>query len=89
MTDESKKPQDEITEIAARIGRYLESHPNAADSAEGILRWWLARQQYEESVQKVEQALELLLRRGAVRKQIWIDGQVLYVGAHRASDDTH
>jgi hypothetical protein len=89
MTDDPKKSEDEVDEIAQRIGRYLESHPNAADSAEGILRWWLARQRYEESVQKVEQALELLLRRGAVRKHVLIDGQVLYVGAKRPHDDTH
>jgi hypothetical protein len=89
MSHESEKSDDDITEIARRIERYLESHPNAADSAEGILRWWLARQQYEESISKVERALELLLHDGTVRKHVLIDGQVLYVGSKRAPEDTH
>ena len=89
MTDESEKTEDDVAEIARRIGQYLASHPNAADSAEGLLRWWLARQRFEESIQTVERALELLLREGAVKKQVLIDGKVLYVGAKRAHDDTH
>lgn len=80
---------DDISEIARQIDRYLQSHPHAADNAEGILRWWLARQRYEESVQKVEQALALLLREGAVKKQVLIDGRVLYVGARRPANGTH
>jgi hypothetical protein len=80
----------EITDIAGRIDRYLRSHPDAADSAEGILRWWLTRQRFDESVTKVEQALALLLRKGAVKKQVLIDGRVLYVGTKAHSmHDTH
>lgn len=80
---------DDIARIADQINRYLESHPNAADSADGILRWWLARQRLEDSIRNVERALELLLKEGAVQKRIMIDGQVLYVGTPRAPRDTH
>ena len=80
---------DDVAAIADQITRYLESHPQAADSAAGILRWWIARQRLEDSIDQVEQALELLLRRGSVRKRIMIDGQVLYVGADGARRNTH
>lgn len=91
MIDVSE-PEDEIIGIASRIDRYLQAHPNAADSAEGILRWWLTRQRIDESVQKIEQALALLLREGAVKKKVLIDGRVLYVGSRaepRSMPDTH
>lgn len=89
MIDVSES-DEEITGIARRIDRYLQAHPNAADSAEGILRWWLARQRFDESVQKVEQALALLLREGAIEKKVLIDGRVLYVGTGgRSMHDTH
>lgn len=84
--------EDEITGIANRIDRYLQAHPNAADSAEGILRWWLTRQRLDESVQKVELALALLLHQGAIEKKMLIDGRVLYVGTGakaRSTHDTH
>lgn len=89
MTNEPAEVNDDIAVIASQIDRYLKSHPNAADSAEGILRWWLARQRYEESIQKVEQALALLLRQGAVSKRTLVDGKVLYVGAKRSPTDAH
>jgi hypothetical protein len=84
--DESER---EIREIARQISRYLQSHPKAADSAEGILHWWLPHQRLEESMQKVERALALLLRDGAVKQKVLIDGSVLYIGAKRLPDDIH
>lgn len=89
MPRTTARRDDDIGEIADQINRYLESHPDAADSSDGILRWWIARQRLEDSIGKVEQALALLLRKGLVRKRIMIDGQVLYVGAERARRDTH
>ena len=89
MTNRSDKCADDVAELARQIGRYLEAHPNAADNADGILRWWLARQRYQESMQKVEQALELLLQQGTIRKRVLIDGQVLYEGAKRKPGDTN
>ena len=76
----------DIAEIARAIERYLAKHPNAADSAEGIRRWWLMRLRYEESAQQVQQALEQLLRQGVVTKRVLTDGQVLYTGQSKISD---
>lgn len=69
----------DIVEIARQIERYLATHPNAADSLEGILGWWLTRQRYEDSAQQVRQALERLLRQGTITTRVLGDGKTLYV----------
>ena len=67
-----------VNEIAGEISHYLAKHPSAADSVEGIRRWWLLRQRYEDSAQLVRQALEQLLREGVVSRRVLTDGSVLY-----------
>ena len=68
----------EIISLAEEIARYLREHPHAADSASGVLRWWLPRQRYEESADMVQEALEHLVAQGALRCETLIDGTVLY-----------
>lgn len=80
MLTHDDKSNAEVDGIARAIERYLAKHPNAADSLEGIRRWWLLRQRYEESAQQVQEALEQLLREGVVSKRVLSDGQVLYAG---------
>lgn len=64
--------------VAGEIKRYLEAHPNAADSAEGIARWWLARQRFEEATEIVQRALEHLVAEGEVVKTVTGEGRILY-----------
>lgn len=54
--------------VAELIRRYLTEHPRAADTAEGIQRWWLAPTYGEVSLRSVEQALTQLEGEGVVRK---------------------
>jgi hypothetical protein len=54
--------------VAELIRRYLTEHPRAADTAEGIQRWWIAPTFGEVSLQSVEQALAQLEGEGVVRK---------------------
>ncbi len=67
MSNAVNTREQEIAEIAREIERYLDAHPNAADSVEGILRWWLTRQRYEQSAEHVARALEHLVSAGVVR----------------------
>lgn len=67
MPNEVNTHEREIADIAREIERYLDAHPNAADSVEGILRWWLTRQRYEQSAEHVKRALEHLVSAGVVR----------------------
>jgi hypothetical protein len=69
--------EPDITLIANEIRRYLQSHPQAADSIEGVARWWLMRQRLEESRDRVERALESLVAEGVVEK-VLSDTRVVY-----------
>lgn len=75
-----------VLEIASAIRDYLATHPNAADSMEGITTWWLARQRYEYAMEAVEQALQQLEASGLVRKQQGSDGRWLYASAGKTGD---
>ncbi len=60
----------------AAIEAHLESHPQAADSAEGVTLWWLGG--IAVSAQEVERALLSLVRHGRVRCVRLADGTSLY-----------
>ncbi len=68
----------DVAAIAQEINRYLDSHPNAADSLKGVLRWWLLRQRYEDSVETVCAALEYLVAVGEVSKTVTPKGKAVY-----------
>lgn len=69
------------TNVVDAIHRYLTNHPDAADSADGIARWWLPSMNVVANVLEVEAALEQLLTLGLVRKQTLADGRVIYRAA--------
>lgn len=54
--------------VAVKILRYLAEHPNAADTADGILEWWLFRQSIFDEERVVEQALDSLVEQKLVFK---------------------
>ncbi len=70
--------EDPAQVIADAIQRYLDVNPDAADSAEGIGRWWLPPALAEESPRMVEEALDRLVAAGAIVRRPLPDGQVLY-----------
>lgn len=65
-------------ELAEAIVRYLSHHPKASDSVHGIATWWLGRQRYDDTVERVEHALHELERRGVVIKVRLGNGHVIY-----------
>jgi hypothetical protein len=67
-----------IETTAAAIERYLGSRPHAADTVEGIARLWLARQYYDDSVDMVQCALDLLVERGVVERLTLSGGKYMY-----------
>jgi hypothetical protein len=50
------------------ICHYLRRHPRAADTPQGIQRWWLAPNDGEVALLSVEQALAELESEGVVQK---------------------
>ncbi len=77
-----------VLAMAQEISHYLESHPEAADTLEGVVSWWLARQRYEYSYRMVRQALDHLIAEGRVAKQTTVGGGIVYSSA-RAASETH
>lgn len=67
-----------VESVAAAILKYLEAHPLAADTAEGVARWWLGPTDPTVTVAQVERALKLLESRRAVQRLTLIDGTILY-----------
>lgn len=69
---------DSVQVIAKTIEAYLDLNPDAADSAEGIRRWWLPAGLAQEPPEIVEDALDRLVAAGVIRRQPLPDGRVLY-----------
>jgi hypothetical protein len=57
---------------------HLADHPLAADSADGVARWWLAGNVPAASAESVEQALSVMVARGQLRRVELPDGTVIY-----------
>lgn len=70
--------QSEIRAVANAIASYLDDFPSATETAEGITRWWLARQRFNDSLEVVEEALDLLEQEGLVERVKYASNLVLY-----------
>ena len=68
----------------AEIIAYLQAHPSAADSLDGIVDWWLPRQRYETARSAIQKALDDLAAQGIVEELISSHGARLYRLAARA-----
>ena len=78
---------DRVQLIAAEIARYLVQHPDAADTFDGIKRWWLSRIRVEEAIVHVRQALDGLVLEGLVVEQKLADGRLVYRSAVSATTE--
>lgn len=51
----------DLTEIERNILAYLDEHPMARDTWEGIVEWWLLEREIRRQGRKVQQALDRLV----------------------------
>lgn len=73
------KPVPESDHLQDAVLQYWRHSPNAADSLQGIINWWLPKQGYEKvGMESAYQALEQLVAAGVVEKVVLVDGTVLY-----------
>ncbi len=70
--------ESETWTVAIQILRYLNEHPDAADTAGGILEWWLLKQSISESEDTVKQALDMLVDRKLINFVTSADGRKHY-----------
>ena len=74
----SRTRQSPSAEVAATVLAYLQHHPDAADTLEGIVRWWLPQQRYETEKARIEQVLETLVGEGTLSRERLPGGALLY-----------
>ncbi len=53
-------------EIAREILAYLIDHPEAQDTLDGVVQWWLLEQEIKYQIDKVKEALVELVGKGLV-----------------------
>ena len=71
----------EIEKLALEITEYFDLHPNAADSIEGIVRWWLKKQENVVREELVLQAIEYLCETNVAIKSTGKSGKTIYSSA--------
>ena len=61
-----RSQRDTTSEVALKILRYLDQNPNAADTVEGILEWWLPKQSIYEEEKIVKRALDEMVKQNLI-----------------------
>lgn len=74
----SSKPTTTRSSIFYEILAYLVEHPEAQDTTEGIVEWWLLEQRIKRQTTKVKTALAELVAMGLVLERKGPDGRVYY-----------
>ncbi|WNL45674.1 hypothetical protein RKE25_20035 [Dyella sp. BiH032] len=76
---------DRRIEVQTSVLAYLHRHPEAADTLDGIVNWWLPRQRLDTARQRIEAALEALVAEGRLCRHALPGGTVLYALANHPS----
>jgi hypothetical protein len=64
--------------IADEILGYLAVHPDAQDTLEGIVEWWLLEQKITVQTNRVREALEGLVAEGLIVERLDVEARSLY-----------
>ncbi len=64
--------------ISGIIINYLRRNPDAGDTLEGIVKWWLGFESIESSMDDVMGVLETLIRKKAISMHSIADGTTFY-----------
>lgn len=72
------KEEARLREVETAVLAYLQKHPEAADTLDGIVSWWLPQQRYETDRERIERVLSELVTHGKLRCEQLPGGAVLY-----------
>jgi hypothetical protein len=67
-----------LPKLARQILRYLREHPEAQDTVEGIMVWWVSERAIKHWLPQVRRSLAVLVARGYLEKRMTVDGRVFY-----------
>jgi hypothetical protein len=73
-----EKEEARLREVETAVLAYLQKHPEAADTLEGIVSWWLPQQRYETDRERIGRVLSELVTHGKLRCEHLPGGAVLY-----------
>ncbi len=65
-------------DISAKILDYLGKHPDAGDNTESVSKWWLGLQSMGETVDEVTLALEDLVGKELIRKEMVTEDEIFF-----------
>ena len=65
-------------DAAYQILAYLQANPDAQDTLEGIVEWWLLHQEIRCQMEEVGQAVAELTKRGLIAARVGSDSRVHY-----------
>ncbi len=68
----------DIEALAAMIRGYVLEHPNAADTVEGVARWWVGGDASDAWLRRVQGAIEQLIDQHMMARRTLRDGTVIY-----------
>ena len=71
------RQEDHLTEVVDAILRYLDKHPHAADTSEGIAKWWVPTDSHAD-IDTVRSALARLESQGLVCRRMNADRNVVF-----------
>jgi hypothetical protein len=67
-----------LPDLARHILRYLSDHPEAQDTLEGIMVWWVSERAIKHWLPEVRSSLAVLLAQGYVVKQTGLGRRTVY-----------
>jgi len=70
--------EDQGSPVADKVLAYLVQHPQARDTMEGIVEWWLLEQRIQCAIADVEAALSDLVRKDFLITHQCADGRISY-----------
>jgi hypothetical protein len=66
------------TLLSQRILSYLAKHPEAGDTLEGIVTWWLEQETIDQIVDEVADTLNDLEHKGTIHAHRTQSGEIIY-----------
>jgi len=73
-----KADQKEQREICHYILAYLADNPDAGDTFDGIVEWWLLRQRLKFETRNVSEAVAKLVSQGLIEEHEEADSHIVY-----------
>jgi hypothetical protein len=75
---EQNRTDSEMSQICSDILTYVAEHPDAGDTVEGIVQWWLLQQRIKHRESQVKDALAKLVAKGLMLERQGRDGRIRY-----------